>query len=124
MPLMKGFLRPLNWSRLSTITKALLPLSRTKFERTRGLVNSLVSGTPKDPPVLSLVRRENLAREEKFGPPVAKRYGECSEMFVFLMILRLKNGTDSKEVRRQQNSTASDAVLFFVRKGPVGHRKM
>ena len=39
---------------------------------------------PKDPSVLKIVRRANLLRRDNFGTEVAKRYGECSEVLVFL----------------------------------------
>ena len=33
---------------------------------------------------------------------------------------RQENGTDIEKLRRQQNTTDSGAVLFLVRKGPLG----
>ena len=41
-------------------------------------------GDPKDPSVLKIVRRANSLRREKFGTEVAKRYGVCSKVLVFL----------------------------------------
>ena len=38
----------------------------------------------KDPPVLKMVRRANSLRGEKNATAIAKRYGECSEVLVFL----------------------------------------
>ena len=39
---------------------------------------------PKDPSVLKIVRRVNFGTGSKFGTDVAKRYGEGSEVLVFL----------------------------------------
>ena len=39
---------------------------------------------PKDPPVLKRVRRANSLRREKNATAIAKRYGGCSEVLVFL----------------------------------------
>ena len=39
---------------------------------------------PKDPSVLKIVRRENSLRREKNATATAQRYGECSEVLVFL----------------------------------------
>ena len=39
---------------------------------------------PKDPSVLKRVRRANSLRREKNATAIAKRYGECSEVLVFL----------------------------------------
>ena len=39
---------------------------------------------PKDPSVLKIVRRANSLRGEKNATAIAKRYGECSEVLVFL----------------------------------------
>ena len=38
----------------------------------------------KDPPVLKIVRRANSLRRDKNATAIAKRYGECSEVLVFL----------------------------------------
>ena len=39
---------------------------------------------PKDPSVLKIVRRANSLRREENCTATAKRYGECSEVLVFL----------------------------------------
>ena len=39
---------------------------------------------PEDPPVLKIVRRACSLRGEKNAMAIAKRYGECSEVLVFL----------------------------------------
>ena len=39
---------------------------------------------PRDPPVLKILRRVNFGTGRKFGTDVAKRYGQGSEMLVFL----------------------------------------
>ena len=80
------------------------------------LLCSLVKCNPRDPPVLKLLRRVNFGTGRNFGTDVAKHYGEGSEMLVFLG----KRGR--KTVRRWQNSTDSCAVLFLVRKGPLGRK--
>ena len=60
---------------------------------------------PKDPSVLKIVRRVNFGTGIKFGTDVAKRYGEGSEVLVFLgkrgrkMVRILKNYGGGKIVR-------------------------
>ena len=76
--------------------------------------------SPKDPSVVKIVRRGNFGTGSKFGTDVAKRYGEGSEVLVFSRKKRQENGTDPEKLRRWQNSTDSSAVLFLVRKGPLG----
>ena len=56
---------------------------------------------------------------------VAKRYGEGSEMLVFLgkrgrkpVYRQCKTGTSA--VANFENSTDSGAMVFLVRKGPLG----
>ena len=49
----------------------------------------------------------------EFGPEVAKRYGEGSEMLGFLDTKRQENGTE--------NTMDSGAVVFLVRKGLLGN---
>ena len=77
----------------------------------------------KNPSVLKIVWRVNFGTGIKFGTDVAKRYGEGSEVLVFL---RKKRGRktvrilNSEKPRWWQNSTDSSAVLFLVRKGPLG----
>ena len=39
---------------------------------------------PKNPPVIKILRRVNFGMGSEFGTEVAKRYGEGSDMFVFL----------------------------------------
>ena len=39
---------------------------------------------PEDPPVLKILRRANFGTGTKFATTIAKRYGECSEILVFL----------------------------------------
>ena len=60
----------------------------------------------------------------KFATEVAKRYGEGSEMLNFSREKkRQENGKDIEKLRRRQNTTAatdSSAVVFLVRKGPLG----
>ena len=51
---------------------------------------------PRDPPVLKLLRRVTFGTGRKFGTDVAKRYGEGSEMLVFLGKKMQENGTDSE----------------------------
>ena len=64
----------------------------------------------------------NFGTGSKFGTDVAKRYGEGSEVLVFSSRKkRQENGTDTKKLRWWQNSTDSRAVLFLVRKGPLGN---
>ena len=58
------------------------------------------NGDPRDPPVLKILRRVNVGAGRKFGTDVAKRYGEGSEMLVFLGEKRQENGTDSEKLRR------------------------
>ena len=76
---------------------------------------------PRDPPVLKILRRVNFGTGRKFGTDVAKRYGEGSEMPCFSRKKRQENGTDIEKLRRWQNTTDSCAVLFLVRKGPLGY---
>ena len=79
---------------------------------------------PRDPPILKLLRRRNFGTGRKFGADVGKRYGEGSEMFVFLG----KRGRETVYRKRktkttavQQNTMDSSAVLFFrKRKDPLG----
>ena len=52
-----------------------------------------VQAYPEDPSVLKIVRRVNSAQAVKFGTEMRKRYGDCSEMLVFL-------GKRSKETVR------------------------
>ena len=62
-------------------------------------------GYPKDPSVLKIVRRANLLRREKNATAITKRYGECSEVLVFLgkrgrkTVQILKNYGGSKILR-------------------------
>ena len=61
----------------------------------------------------------------KFGTDVGKRYREGSEVMrsaCFSRKKRQENGTDPEKLRRWQNSMDSSAVLFLVRKGPLGMR--
>ena len=71
----------------------------------------------RDPPGLKILRRANFGTGRKFGTDITKRYGEGSEMSVFLG----ENGTDNEKLRRKQNTTDSSAVPFLVRKGPLGY---
>ena len=60
---------------------------------------------PKDPSVLKIVRRANSLRREKNATARAKRYGECSEVLVFLgkrgrkTVWKVKNYGGSKMLR-------------------------
>ena len=54
----------------------------------------------KDPSVLKILRRANSLRREKNATAIAKRYGECSEVLVFLGKNRQENGTESEKLRR------------------------
>ena len=60
---------------------------------------------PRDPPVLKIPRRVNFGMGRKFGRDVAKRYGEGSEMLVFLgkrgrkTVQKVKNYGGSKILR-------------------------
>ena len=56
---------------------------------------------PKDPSLLKLVRRANSLRREKIATAIAKRYGECSEVHVFVG----KGGR--KTVQKVQNYSGS-----------------
>ena len=56
---------------------------------------------PKGPfRILKTVRRVNFGTGTKFGTDVAKRYGEGSEVLVFLGKRVRKNGTDTEKLRR------------------------
>ena len=88
-----------------------------------GVVKTLRSSKspyPRDPPVLNIVRRVNFGTGRKFGTDVAKRYGEGSEMLVFLGKRGRKTVEILKKLRQWQNTTDSSAVLFLARKGPFG----
>ena len=60
---------------------------------------------PRDPPIRKLIRRVNFGTGGKFGTEVAKRYGEDSEMLVFLgkegrkTVQTMKNYGSSKILR-------------------------
>ena len=73
---------------------------------------------PRDPPVLKILRRVNFGAGSKFSTDAAKRYGEGSEVLVFLGEQAGKRYGYLK-LRRWQNSTDSSVVLFSVRKGPL-----
>ena len=75
---------------------------------------------PKDPSVLKIVRKANSLRRDKNATAITKRYGWFSEVLLFLGKKRQENGTGTKILRRQQKTTDSSAVLFLVRKGPLG----
>ena len=66
---------------------------------------TFLAGHPRDPPVLKIVRRVNFGTGRKFGMDVAKRYGERSEMLVFLgkrgrkTVQTVKNYGGSKMLR-------------------------
>ena len=55
-----------------------------------------------------------------------KRYGNSTALRVVLRSAcfsrkkRQETGTDTEKLRRQQNTTDSGAVLFLIRKGPLG----
>ena len=52
---------------------------------------------------------------------MAKRYGQGSEMLVFLRHKRQENGTERENYGGSKTSTTdSSAVLFLVPKGPLG----
>ena len=59
----------------------------------------------RDPPVLKILRRVKFGTGRKFGTDVAKRYGEGSEMLVFLdkrgrkRVQKVKNYGGSKTLR-------------------------
>ena len=98
--------------------------SENEFFRSWGpLGRQNVQTNPKDPSVLKIVRRVNFGTGSKFGTDVAKRYGEGSEVPCFSRQKWQENGIKSEKLRREQNTTDSSAVLFLVRKGPLGTRK-
>ena len=74
---------------------------------------------PKDHSVLKLVRRANSLQRDKNATAIAKCYGECSELLVFLGKEAGKRYGLSKTTA-VANTTDSGAVLFLVRKGPLG----
>ena len=59
-----------------------------------------MEGCPKDPPILKILRRVNFGMGTKFATAMAKRYGECSEMLVFLGKKKEENGTYSGKLWR------------------------
>ena len=61
-----------------------LGLERLHSVAKHGKSDHFPESNPKDPPVLKIVRRVNSVRGVKNATAVAKRYGECSEMFVSL----------------------------------------
>ena len=62
----------------------------------------------RDPPVLKILRRVNFGTRRNFGTDVAKRYGEGSEMLVFLG----KRGR--KTVQKVQNYSGSKILRIRV----------
>ena len=90
-------------------------LGRGSFHNTR---------LPKGP-----VRTKN-STESKFTTAREKRYGNSETLRIVLRSApcsrkeRQENGTDTEKLRRQQNTTDSGAVLFLVRKGPLGLRRV
>ena len=68
-------------------------------------------GCPEDPSVLKIVRRaDSLRREQKRYGDIARRYGECSEVLVFLR----KRGR--KTAQRVKNYPKDPSVLKMVRR--------
>ena len=67
-----------------------------------------------------MLRRVNSVRGLNFATEGAKRYGKGSEMPCFSRERRQENGTETEKLRRWQNIMDSSAVLFLVRKGPLG----
>ena len=76
------------------------PVSRRELLSFRRLLNY-----PRDPPVLKILRRVNFGTKKKFGTDDAKRYGEGSDMLVFLgrkgrkTVQTVKNYGGSKMLR-------------------------
>ena len=54
---------------------------------------------PKSPPVLKILWRVNFGTGSKFGTDVARRYGDGSEVLVFLEKKTMENGTDTEKLR-------------------------
>ena len=93
---------------------------QNEFPNKKSCVYNDFFSNPREPPVLKILRRVNFGTGSKFGTDVAKRYGEGSEVHVFLGKRDRKRCADTEKLRRWQNSTDSSAVLFLVRKGPLG----
>ena len=63
-------------------------LSRFKITRKDSYCKAIVrlgDRYPRDPPVLKILRRVNFGIGSRFGTDAGKRYGEGSEMLVFLV---------------------------------------
>ena len=83
-----------------------VPSSRVSREcRSPGLRSPPLKNARKDPSALKIVRRANSLRREKNATATAKRYGECSEVLVFLG----KRGR--KTVRVVKNYGGSKIIL-------------
>ena len=80
------------------------------------LITLVLDSVPKGPTRTKSSTESEFSTGSKFGTAVAQRYGECSEMLVFLG----KGGR--KTVQRVKTTAVADsgAVPFLVRKGPLG----
>ena len=71
-------------------------------------------------------KKAEIGRSGEFRYGETIRYGRSKALWkglrnaCFCRQKRQENGTESEQLRRQQNTTDSNAVLFLVRKGPLG----